>query len=570
MTGVAGRRSGSLAAARTRDAASGPAAVRGLAALRRPRDGREPWRGPEARAAGLRAGLRAGVPSGRTAPRGSRRAGLRGGILAGLRSGLRGGLDRLRGGPRGTGPRAGLAAALAAGVCAGLLPSASAVAAVTGPGSEEPVRGVSRVADAAQTSYKGAGAVRGAAAGEDPGPYGFTPGARSVDAAESTTEATRLELGRTYRSRLPQGGKVWFALALDESSDVYVPVTVVPPADARLSPTAGVRVALQNADGGSCSIESGYFGASRSPRPLVTWGSREPSSPLGSCEGAGPYYLVVERMDGTESSADPWELELAPVAEPPLAGASAAPSPEPWNSASVPPPTGSARRRDGGAGFAGAVPLGPGVWTASARPGRTLYYAVPVDWGQRLGVTVELGSAPGGDGGGYVTGALTAELFNPARVPVDDTVLGYSGRQSAGSLDPLPPVRYGNRSGDVQEVRTVRFAGTYYLAVHLSALLAEEYGDREYGVTLRVRVDGTARSAPAYAGKPRPGDLFDLTGRESSGTGAGGLPVPGGGTGTDGAMRALAAAGLGGGTLLLAVLGVWTVVARRRGRGAGA
>lgn len=56
----------------------------------------------------------------------------------------------------------------------------------------------------------------------------------------------------------------------------------------------------------------------------------------------------------------------------------------------------------------------------------------------------------------------------------------------------------------------MRFAGSYYLVVHLAAQVADGFGEGPFGLTLRVRVAGTARSGPAYTGRPTPSDVFTV------------------------------------------------------------
>lgn len=390
-------------------------------------------------------------------------------------------------------------------------------------------------------------------------PYEFAPEARSVTGAATTSDAESLDIGETYRSTLPASGKLYYRLALDETSDTYVSVTAVPRTGTTVSPTGGIRVYLQDADSRSCSVESDYFGASRSPRPIVAWGAREASSQRTSCKGGGPYYVRVERLDGTDTSPDAWDLELAPVSESRLDQAEATSAPQGWNSEPPQPPTGQAVRRPGGAGFDEAVPVKQGVWSADVEPGQTLFYEVPVDWGQQLHVTAELGSTTRGR---YVGSALTTSLYNPARIPVDDMGIGYNGTQKSDSLDALPPVDYANRYAPSRQVRATRFAGSYYLALHLSTAMAEKYGDKPYGVTLRVRVDGTTEVAPAYAAPSEPRGLFEVSAQDRD------AAAEGGGAAGDAVMKVVAVAGIGGGSLVLVVLGAWTVVARRRAAGA--
>ena len=212
-------------------------------------------------------------------------------------------------------------------------------------------------------------------------------------------------------------------------------------------------------------------------------------------------------------------------------GATVAPeSPESWNSASPDPLTGDAVRRAGGAGFATAAPVGTGVWRDDITPGQTLFYRVPVDWGQQLYAAAELGSSGGGSSGGgrYVSSALVMSLYNPARGYVDDEGLLYDGRQTSAALDPLPPVAYANRYGAGDRASGMRFAGSYYLVVHLGEQVTERFGAGPYGLTLRVQVTGTAQDAPGVPGAvrapghvrghgPGPGGCRRVDGRHGSG-----------------------------------------------------
>ncbi|MEU6550634.1 hypothetical protein ABZ915_10155 [Streptomyces sp. NPDC046915] len=394
-----------------------------------------------------------------------------------------------------------------------------------------------------------------------PGGYAFAPEARTVKGTAGTTDAERLEPGKSYRSSLGKNAEVYYRFALtDRATTAYVAVTAVPPPDAKVSATDGIRVSLQAADGTTCSNDTASFGGGLSPHPVTALGIREAGKAL--CQGAGTFYLVVERADATgsgsggASSAQDWSLEIAPVTEPPRAKATGTAAPGDWNSATPEPLTGDPRTRAGGAGFAGARALVQGVWDTRIRPGQTLFYKVPVDWGQQLYATAELGSSA--EGGGYVTGALGLSLYNPARGAVTDAASGYSGRQATAALAPLPPVAYVNRYAASGQVSAMRFAGSYYLAVHLSGQVADTFGDKAYGLTLRVRVDGTPHAGPGYTGKSAPAHLFEITAgdREAAVTGE----APGGGT----AMKALAAGGIGTGTVLLLGLGLWTLTARRR------
>ncbi|WP_405616348.1 hypothetical protein [Streptomyces sp. NBC_00076] len=388
--------------------------------------------------------------------------------------------------------------------------------------------------------------------------YGFDPDGRSVAGSTNTGDATVLAPGSTYRSSLPVDGKVYYRLDLDASSTVYASVTAVPGSGTTVSATDGIKVSVQDADSHSCSIDTASVGTDRRPHPLTALGVRDTSRARSRCQDAGAYYLLVERVHRPGSSSDDWGLELATASEPALNQAGATSAPEAWNSAPPAPVTDEATSRQGASGFAGATPVGQGVWRDDILPGETLFYAVPVDWGQQLYTTAELGSS--GDDNGLVARALVVSLYNPVRGFVDDASVVYDGSQRAAELEPLPPVEYPNRNDVSDRVSGMRFAGSYYLAVHLSEQVADRFGEGPFDLTLRVRVTGTSTAGPGYAGQPDPQGLFDVTSRGREKAAAAGRTS----TDDDTAMRLLAAGGIGTGTALLMGLGVWTAMGRRR------
>ncbi|MFF7735303.1 hypothetical protein [Streptomyces sp. NPDC007984] len=399
-----------------------------------------------------------------------------------------------------------------------------------------------------------------AAAGEadrTPSPYAFADGAQSVEGARSTADAAPLKPGSTYRSSLPSNGEVSYRLDLDAASNAYVSVTAVPPAGSTVSVIDGVKVSVQDAEGHTCSTDTQSFGAARSPHPIAAWGRRDTGRPL--CQKAGAYFVTVERADpdAEGSSPDAWDLELVAMTEPGEAKTGATSAPGAWNSATPQPLPGEPERRKGGAGFSRATPIDQGVWRDDIRPGQTLFYAVPVDWGQQVSVTAELGSSDSGRTG-YTSDALDVDLYNPARGRVADIGVGYDGDQKSGSLPPLPPVDHANRYAPTAQVGALRFAGSHYLVAHLSEAVANTFGDGPYAMTLRVRTSGQPRSGPEYAGESVPKGVFEVSDEDRE------AAAEGVAAGDDTAMRALAVGGIGTGSALLVGLGVWTVMARRR------
>ncbi|MGW1157519.1 hypothetical protein ACWD48_04600 [Streptomyces sp. NPDC002519] len=416
-----------------------------------------------------------------------------------------------------------------------------------------------------------------------PAPYAFARDAGTVTGAAGTTDAVRLDPGRLYRSPLPPGAKRYYRLDLDAFANAYVSATAVPRAGARVTSSDGLKVSVQDADGTTCSSGTSHFGPTQSPHPIAAWASRETGPGTYGCKRAGAYYVVVERRDLTAAVPVGWDLELDYVSEPAPRRAGALTPPGTWNSGSPEPVLGEAARRTGGAGFATASALGQGVWQDGIRPGQTLFYKVPVDWGQQLSATVEMGSSGGGDG--YVGTALAMSLYNPVRAYVEDADAGYSGTQTSAALDLLPPVDYANRGAVGSRAGGMRFAGWYYLAVHLGTPVAERFGGGPFGLTLRVRVSGTPVAGPVYAGRSAPRDVFEVTSadRAEATAGAGAESDAGAGNGPGGssprtaptgagsvaagdtrALKLVAVGGIGTGSALVLWLGAWTVVAGRR------
>ncbi|WP_206302761.1 hypothetical protein [Streptomyces sp. WAC 01529] len=403
-----------------------------------------------------------------------------------------------------------------------------------------------------------------------PAPYGFAEGAETIDGAVSNVEGRRLSPGKVYRSALPRAGQRFYRLELGAEESAYVAVTAVPAVGSKVSYADGVEVSVQDADGNNCSpLESqeARFGASESPRPLTATAARRVGPDEKSCVGAGTYYVLVERVGAPESSRESWDLELRVASEPALRTEGPTAPPRSWNSASPVAPVGERKVREGGTSFNRARALGRGVWGDSIGPGETLFYRVPVDWGQRLSVGAELGSSRGAGGGGggrggrgYVSSALVMAVANPVRAEVDDVDTAYDGKQKSAVLDPLPPVAYENRFAPEDGVAAMRFAGWYYVSVHLSAEVAETFGGAPVDLTLRVDVDGAARPGPAYAGSSVPAGEFDVTERDAEAARRGETAVGG----DDRAMAVLAVGGIGAGVVLLGVLAGWTLIARRR------
>lgn len=403
------------------------------------------------------------------------------------------------------------------------------------------------------------GAAR--AAGEGGG-YAFDSGARPVKGAVSNLDAEQLKPGQSYRDTLKKGAKLYYRVDLDAKQNAYVSVVAVPKGAGKAAYGDRIRVSMEDGSGTDCGYQSTNLGADYA-RPVTAYAHRTLEPGATSCQKAGAYYVLVERDSAADSDPADWELELRFLTEPGVRKTGPTALPENWSSGTPQPPAGGPQRRDGGAGFRSATALRQGEWRTDIRPGQTLFYRVPVDWGQQLFATAELGSSPAADT--YVSGALVLSLENPARGHVDRESMSYGGDPATMSLDPQRPVAFENRFSSNDGTSALRFAGWYYLSATLSPEVAEEYGDEPLPLVLKVNVTGQAKAAPAYDGDPRP---FVVTedDQEAADSGlSGGEAADGDGTG--GGLRMVGFAGIGTGTVLLLGLGAWWLLARRAGGG---
>ncbi|MFB7372739.1 hypothetical protein ACFC0D_23145 [Streptomyces sp. NPDC056222] len=393
------------------------------------------------------------------------------------------------------------------------------------------------------------------AAGDDP--YAFDGGATQVKGAASSLDAQQLKAGQSYRDSIKKDGKLYYRVDLDAKQNAYVSVVAVPKAGGKVEYGDGIKVSLQDGSNAQCGYQDTAFGSAGFTRPITAYAHRTIEADSSTCQQAGAYYVLVERTSKAVSTPDDWELEIRYLTEPGVKQTGPTELPENWPSSSPPPPAGGPQKRQGGAGFHDATSLKQGEWRADIKPGQTLFYRVPVDWGQQLFATAEIGSSPSG-ATTYVSNALVLSLDNPARGHVDEDTLSYDGKQATLALDPHRPVAFENRYSSNSYTNALRFAGWYYLSATLSPEVAKEYGDKPVPLTLRVNVIGTPKAGPAYDGDAGAFKVTDDD-RDAAASGASGPQAQ-----KSDSMALVAAAGIGAGTVLIVGLGLWTLAGRRR------
>lgn len=393
------------------------------------------------------------------------------------------------------------------------------------------------------------------AAGESP--YTFDTAATPVEGAASSLDAQQLKAGQSYRDSIKKDGKLYYRVDLDAKQNAYVSVVAVPKPGGKTEYGDGIKVSLQDGSGSQCGYQDAAFESAGFTRPITAYAHRTIETDSSTCQRAGAYYVLVERTSKAVSTPDDWELEIRYLAEPGVKQTGPTELPENWPSSSPQPPAGGPQKRQGGAGFHDATSLKQGEWRADIKPGQTLFYRVPVDWGQQIFATAELGSSPSG-GTEYVSNALVLSLDNPARGHVDQDTVSYDGKPATLALDPHRPVAFENRYSSNSYTNALRFAGWYYLSATLSPEVAKEYGDKPVPLTLRVNVTGTAKAGPAYDGDA---GVFKVTDddRDAAASGASGPQAQ-----KSDSMALVAAAGIGAGTVLIVGLGLWMLAGRRR------
>ncbi|MGW1373363.1 vWA domain-containing protein [Streptomyces sp. NPDC002446] len=358
----------------------------------------------------------------------------------------------------------------------------------------------------------------------------------------------------------------YYATDLDAASTADFSATVVPQPGAAVDSLDTLRTKIVYGTDSTCDSTSEMFGQTEGATPLTSGVSRVPAeSGTSTCDKAGRYWLVVERKATKGSDAARWPMELTFHVEHPLKKGVTPAQSEPEYGAGgkdATLPTGVPQDVTGGTGFNDARPLRPGVWRDKILPAQTLWYKVPVGWGQQLRYDVEFANEPTVKGYSTHLSYGGTQVYTPFRAPVGSGTgqfsphVSYTGRLAGLSMGTVP-VAWTNRYEPNPNVIPVHHKGDFYLAVTLGARASQIAENPRIGVVLRIAVLGKEKSGPeagaaTVAGGASPGE---------SGHAADGAQGSGGGWST-GRVVALAVGGVG--VLLLAGLALAYVRARRK------
>ncbi|PGH49407.1 VWA domain-containing protein [Streptomyces sp. Ru87] len=398
---------------------------------------------------------------------------------------------------------------------------------------------------------------------------------KQADGTPGREGAPVLEPGQ-YLDTLGPNEKRYYAVELDGVSTADFSATAVPQPGAPVEVADTLRTELHaGEDGGRvCESSTEMFGQDEGATPITSGVSRIPDEDSGTdCHTAGRYWLAVERGTKKGSDSSRWPVELTFHVKQPLKRGTTPAQSEPEYGAggkdAAALPGGTPRKVAGGTGFNDARKLGTGVWRDTVLPSQTLWYKVPVGWGQQLRYDVEFANEPtveGGSTSGISYGAT--QVYTPDRQPVGtgtgefSPTTVYDGKPRALRMGTVP-VAWTNRYESDPNVVPVHDRGDFYIAVTLGAEAAGFAENPQIGVVLRVAVLGTEKTGPEH-GAPAVRAADSGTGA-AAGTAAGDGQRDGDGGGLSGPLLAAAAGGTG--ILLAAGLAVFLLRSRRR-RGA--
>ncbi len=413
---------------------------------------------------------------------------------------------------------------------------------------------------------------------------------KKITGGEESGDAATLSSGHgQYLDTIGPGEKRWYAVRMDKASTAGFSATAVPKPGSSVDQLDGLRTELTAPEQTSpCASSTEHFGQDEGGVPLVSGVDRIPAGTgtgaIGRCDqGAGRHLLAVERVSAADSAggtdekasdAARWPLELTYGVEKPLRKGITPAQSQPELGAGGPEatlPQGRPKKVAGGTGFNDATGIGRGVWRDKILPSQTLWYRVPLGWGQQLRYDVEFSNEPTAEEFNSEFTFSRTDTYAPHRRPVSGGGLGGLSARNSYNGDPgkvsggTVPVSWTNRWESAQNVFPVHADGDYYIAVTLGANAARIAENPDIGITLRVDVKGQAKSGPQHNA---PAAQAGSDAKASSGSGesrAGG--AAGDGAGWSRPMVAAVAGGVG--VLLLAGLAWWFVRARRGDGGSG-
>jgi Ca-activated chloride channel homolog len=240
------------------------------------------------------------------------------------------------------------------------------------------------------------------------------------------------------------------------------------------------------ARGASSQTVRSFTAGATATGPRAAAGSGSP------CTEPGRRIVSAQRQLDDGQGTNTVELLYSQLGSPdPSAPPAAAVQPGPAGGA-----TGTPTSVRGGTSYDDAPPLGPGSWQDTLRASETIYYRVPVGWGQRLTVTAQFTSLTAGQG---LKGSMqpVLEVHDALRVdPHNRKVVQLAGAAPMSVSIKTPPVTAPATATD--PVAPFKIAGDEYVVLNGAKLLGAD-SVAAARVRLTLAVDGAQVEGPRLA-----------------------------------------------------------------------
>lgn len=383
----------------------------------------------------------------------------------------------------------------------------------------------------------------------------FAPLGTPITGTPDATGAPEMTAGAWYDELAPGETRSYAIDVTNGAVPVVNAALIAGATQPRLGGPENFVVTVNDTDGNECARGSSSQSSTSFTAAATATGPRAVDGSGSACTEPGPRILSVQRQFDTGQGANTVEILFSQIGEPDES-AEPAPPVEPGPPGGT---AGDATQVRGGTSYNDAPVLGPGVWKDTIRSSETIYYRVPVGWGQSLRATVRFDLITSGEG--------TAGQMQPL-VEVHDALRADPGNRAIAQLTSSAPREVAIETAavegpilDTDPVTPFRIAGTEYVVVNGSDLLGEAR-TAAAGLQLDLAVEGAQVEGPRLAGvgatspttSPEPSD-------EPTEDGAG--PGPSDGSDGDGAP-ALVWVVLG--LLVLAALAGAGVALARRSR----
>ncbi len=324
----------------------------------------------------------------------------------------------------------------------------------------------------------------------------------------------------------------------------------------RLGGPENLVVQLADAEGNECARGSASQSSQTFTAAATATGARAVEGSGTPCTEPGQRTLSVQRQFDTGEGVNTVEILFSQIGEP---DESAEPAP-PIEPGPAGGPAGDAISVRGGTSYNDSPVLGAGAWKDTIRSSETIYYRVPVGWGQALTVNARFSLLTAGEGAAGQMQPLVevhdALRYDPGNrqiaqltsgAPREVTIETPAVEGPATSTDPVAPFK---------------IAGDEYVVINGSDLLGDA-STAAAAVQLTFTIDGEQVEGPRLAGV---GATSPSASPSASETPSDDPSDPPAAADDDGGTSVLLWVVLG--VLVLVALGVVGVVAARR-RSAG-